>query len=663
MRLVAVEIQGFKRFATEQQLTVDSDIIALVGPNEAGKSAVLQAIEHLNHDQPFQPHELTRDVEPAEEDAVVTALYRVDDNDLRAPYPSLNGGPPTWFIVKKLRNGRIETEIQPPANRSMQPRRESLAVVEKRLGELPEEVEDEPADEAGEDEEEVEEEGPSDDQQLREALTLLQDALASDEPDLDREALEALSFVHEAPEEGAEARIGDADAVNVITGAINYENSDPSRVIAEQLDHDRPEFVFVRGEQRRLSGSVPIPELEAGEIPPGLRNVAQMGGVGDLGHFLNEYRTDPSGSYKVSERTAAERITQRISNSWRERVDCELHFDAQELRISVSTTGLRGYRRAEDRSDGLLAFIALVAAIDASAQNTGGPVILLVEHPEADLHIDAQADLVQVLETQQAAQQVIYTTHSPGALPTEMAAHVRAIVPGEADSRIATTYAEEGAGFTPLLLALGAGRAAFTPARQALIGEGMTEVYLLPAMIREALELDEIHFQVGPGGAHLDADTVRELRRETAEMAFEVDGDQEGERLAAMYRQAGVDDGRIIRLGGPGSGLTIEDVIDKETYLRAVNEELRRSHGGRVELTADNLGEGPGRVTRVKEACEQAGVEEPSKIAVARHCLRLHSAGALPGDEGETPAKLVADEHVQTIRDLYAAIEGLMPRA
>ena len=47
MRLVKIRIAGFRRFK-DATLNLDADLIAIVGPNEAGKSSLLQALTYLN---------------------------------------------------------------------------------------------------------------------------------------------------------------------------------------------------------------------------------------------------------------------------------------------------------------------------------------------------------------------------------------------------------------------------------------------------------------------------------------------------------------------------------------------------------------------------------------------------------------------------------------
>ena len=50
MRLTSIQLHGYRRFSTKETLMVENKLIALVGPNEAGKSSVLDALRWLNPD-------------------------------------------------------------------------------------------------------------------------------------------------------------------------------------------------------------------------------------------------------------------------------------------------------------------------------------------------------------------------------------------------------------------------------------------------------------------------------------------------------------------------------------------------------------------------------------------------------------------------------------
>jgi hypothetical protein len=101
---------------------------------------------------------------------------------------------------------------------------------------------------------------------------------------------------------------------------------------------------------------------------------------------------------------------------------------------------------------------------------------------DTHLHYGAQADLVQVLEEQDEAAKVIYTTHSAGCLPRDLGTRIRATVPtyreedGETvqtdDSEVINKFWTKGRGLSPILIAMGASALAFAATRRAIAERG-----------------------------------------------------------------------------------------------------------------------------------------------------------------------------------------------
>jgi hypothetical protein len=99
--------------------------------------------------------------------------------------------------------------------------------------------------------------------------------------------------------------------------------------------------------------------------------------------------------------------------------------------------------------------------------------------------------------------------------------------------------------------------------------------------------------------------------------AWLVDGDEGGSKNASHLRSSGIPEGRVIVVGGAGSGLAVEDLVDPELYMAAVNKELRRSGvDDAIVLRAEDLG-AVGRALAVDKWCYERGVDAPSKDAVA----------------------------------------------
>jgi len=75
MKLISVALHGYKRFAQRSSMNVDGKLVAIVGPNESGKTSFLDALEHINHHELLKAsgpeQELTRGRDiPANQDVV-----------------------------------------------------------------------------------------------------------------------------------------------------------------------------------------------------------------------------------------------------------------------------------------------------------------------------------------------------------------------------------------------------------------------------------------------------------------------------------------------------------------------------------------------------------------------------------------------------------------
>src|SRR5258706_5272058 len=112
MRLINAKITGFRRFENVN-INLDSRIVAIVGPNEAGKSSLLQALLSLNASDPFNKTDLSRGMSINDEDTVVEALFLLDEEE-RNFARGLDGvGDPKWYISWKKVNGKRHHRVEP----------------------------------------------------------------------------------------------------------------------------------------------------------------------------------------------------------------------------------------------------------------------------------------------------------------------------------------------------------------------------------------------------------------------------------------------------------------------------------------------------------------------------------------------------------------------
>ena len=109
-----------------------------------------------------------------------------------------------------------------------------------------------------------------------------------------------------------------------------------------------------------------------------------------------------------------------------------------------------------------------------------------------------------------------------------------------------------------MMLAMGAGAAAFSAARKVVLAEGATEMLMLPSLIKKAIRAEDLDYQVAPGLSEVPVSMYPELDLEGARVAFLVDGDDGGSELRDALIEAGVPEemcirDRSCRGGGAGS--------------------------------------------------------------------------------------------------------------
>jgi predicted ATP-dependent endonuclease of OLD family len=81
MRLVVFSLAGYRRFVERTSVKLHGDLVAFVGPNEAGKSSLLNALAHLGTQERFLPSEKPRRtaVEPS-----LFWLFQLESDDRSA---------------------------------------------------------------------------------------------------------------------------------------------------------------------------------------------------------------------------------------------------------------------------------------------------------------------------------------------------------------------------------------------------------------------------------------------------------------------------------------------------------------------------------------------------------------------------------------------------
>ena len=602
MQLIKVGCEGYKRFRQPAEMDVGEKLIAIVGPNEAGKSSWLRALAELESDEAFVGSVQTRG---AKVQPKVWARYVLDAADKAALESIPEASGVRQFIVTK--SSHRASRLEPDVERDLAPREAALKLVDRALQHRFMSAREE-------------------DDELLVAMKASRSGLASEEEDLEPNEVEALDNLAELLAEVALPSVLKRLRELVSRAHANDAKENPWQTAVRILEERRPRFLPFSDESRELRSSYSFDETPN----QALHNFLALAGTS--WPALVRAASDPGALEGVLERARIE--LDKTFGAWKQgRLVVRLMVQDNTLSVLVRMAARTDYLGIEEHSDGLRQFVALRAHV-ASNQRTDAAPVLLIDEADIHLHYNAQADLVQVLETQDEAAQVIYTTHSAGCLPQDLGRGIRIIVPIQRrdgdriretdDSKVVNwfwTDELEGTGFSPILIGMGASALAFASTRRAVIAEGASDAILLPTMLREATGNDRLDYQVAPGLANVDATAARDLDLVAARVAYVLDGDGAGDDKERLLLDALVPKQRILRLGGRRKVLVLEDLLDKDVYVGAVNAELARWHEGiRVPASAVSDAERP-RSVEMWCAAQRPKLEPPSKRAVAHRVL------------------------------------------
>jgi hypothetical protein len=625
MQPIKAKVSGYKRLAEDCELLLDTDPVCIVGPNGAGKTSFLDALTHLNEGEDFAATERTRVPGGRSLEPRVEARFLLDDKErgLLAEVPEA-AEVRQFSVIKEAGSAGLRYTADPYPHRDRGARQEVAAALA--------DLEEEPWFQQVSAVERAAE--PAPEPSFVELVGAAKEVADSEVERLEDQAaafavlaerlgsiVEAADRRSEAEESGSEHEGTPWPQVSAATrglpaalAALAESEADghPLQKVVAALSGRVPRFLKFGAPGRGLEATYDL-GAEEPEAEAAIHNFLALAGT-DWVEAARVVGSGDRGWKKAYLERLDQNLAERAALVWRQSdVAVQVDLDGTELTILLSMQE-DDFIDLEQHSDGLRQFMALRAFIWTT--NEIRPVVL-VDEADLHLHYDAQADLVDVFEEQREAQKIIYTTHSAGCLPRDLGLGIRAIVPETEEiegkviqgdhSRAVNRFWTEGRGLSPLLLAMGAGAFAFSATQRALITEGMSDALLLPSLIREATGEKRLGYQTVAGFAEAGAEEGADLDLIAGRTAFLADGDEGGRRHRdRLVAESGVLPEQILFLGlSETSELAIEDLLDEEVYLRAVNDQLDAWHG--LAFPAAEL-PGRGRGRAVATWCaEQSG--------------------------------------------------------
>lgn len=175
--------------------------------------------------------------------------------------------------------------------------------------------------------------------------------------------------------------------------------------------------------------------------------------------------TNPDGYEEIKAKLEAisNSITDQVFNYWKQNDSLEVEFDIRpdpvdqvpfnsgpNLYIRIRNKKHRVTVPFEQRSKGFIWFFSFLVWFDAvqyqTAKKSAQPLVLLLDEPGLSLHALAQADFLAYIDELARKHQVIYTTHSPFMIHSDRLHQVRIV---EDKEKIGTTVSENLSGSNP----------------------------------------------------------------------------------------------------------------------------------------------------------------------------------------------------------------------
>jgi predicted ATPase len=636
MRLVSFHVRKFRNIVDSGPVKVD-DVTCLVGKNEAGKSAFLQALHHINPAKPAvlldlldeYPRWLKKEDEISGEikDVVpITAIYQLDESDLEAINADLGDVVTTTEIA-------VERSYANPKNLTIKVDIDNSAFLGPYVDGLPSRLKGKLG-------------SPQTVTELRTTLTEL--------------------VANSGASESAATMAADAgDAIAKLDAVLGVGAHLTTVVHSRILGRLPRTFYFSTYSQlggRYLADEV-FEAVQSGTDDESLRAAAD---------FLTLARAVPDTmddwDFEASNaelESVSSLLTKRVKEHWKQNQHLRLRVSLETqkytdpsghekvhryLQFRVEDTRHDFSNRLDRRSTGFQWFVSFIASFLEFEKDKN--IILLLDEPGLSLHARAQMDLLDTIESKLAgSRQVFYSTHSPFMVRTDRLQHAR-IAEDQGPDKGTTVTNDAGMvsdpdTLFPLQAALGYDvvQSLFIGNKNVLL-EGVSDfIYLtmisshLGSLKRSSLPTD---CRLLPAGGATNIPTFMALLGTALDVVVVLDGNTDRQRIDSVVARGRLDATKVLMLDrfSDVPKADIEDLFTPQEYLDLFNA----SAGKKLKL--EDL-KGEDRIVKRIARKLGAGFDHG---AVAAHFLRTVDK-SLPSLSPET-----LDRFEKLIKAINAAL-------
>lgn len=504
MRLSKVRIQNYRSIIDTEEFEVESGKTILVGPNEAGKSAVLQALQQINPPEGVKNFDALRDyprrkfneittgkVDPSKTTVVEAAFSLEDDTDIV---------PEEWGICTYTYGRRLDNSAWHRLDGT--PSQPTLGSLRKDLTRLCSHLD--------------ERQRPA--QEKDASVVLLSQSLegviagVSDIGNLSSEkAIELKGWLTKATAIVDEGNDKEEERLDRLIEAIGYVEKRESALLA--LSKRRPVFVLFNNyfrvrpniHLRQLADRLATGVLDDEQYDYGNSCLLKLLGftakeLADLGNAaeppagdavaMQVYR-DQLDKRQYQLNAAEVRLTEEIRKVWvpdkskGEADNLRLKVDGQYLKVVVQDD-LGVEIELDQRSEGFQWLVSFFVVFFAEARGEHENAVLLLDEPGVSLHALKQKEFRSTISRLSTDNQTIYTTHSPFLVGPNELDLVRVVEMKErkVGTKVHTSVtANDPAALLPLQEALGydLAQSLFTQKKNFIL-EGLTDYWYLESV-------------------------------------------------------------------------------------------------------------------------------------------------------------------------------------
>jgi AAA domain, putative AbiEii toxin, Type IV TA system/AAA ATPase domain len=563
MRLKQVTVTNYRCINDSGPFEI-GDVTCLVGKNESGKTAALQAMRKLNSvegpslyddvmDYPaksFALYKKVRDKQPAE---VVTAVFELDDDEVARIERDFGAG------VLRERTFPV-TKHYPPGGTTFGVRVNEAAAV----------------------------------RHLTEGVVL---------PEGRGKSIRKIKRIDQLVEALDAIEASDPSVTALRQQIASWRDE---RLVLKLIDDylgtgkGLPRFFFFDS-YSVLEGKVSIPELrrrrEAGELQDADRTMLAL--LSMVGARLDDF--EDASNYERLKReleAAANSITDQVFQYWTQNKQLAVALDIASpetgaqppldqgpiLHVRIHNQRHRVTVPFDERSRGFVWFFSFLAYFsELEAGSDGRDIILLLDEPGLNLHATAQRDLLRFIDERLAPRhQVVYTTHSPFMIQADRLARVRTVqdVDGEGTKISAEVFRTDSETVFPLQAALGLDLAqTLFVGPDCLLVEGPSDLLYIQ-LLNQALAakamatLDPRWVVVPVGGADKLVTFVSLLGANQLNVAVLMDiSGNSMQRIKNLQANAKLRANALVQISEVTSAndADIEDLFDPGFYLELVN--------------------------------------------------------------------------------------------